>query len=73
MFQSFIDTLVGIWNNTGFMQATWQTWVMLLIACVLIYLAIAKQYEPLLLLPIALVCCWQTFQWPDFPLIVKEA
>ena len=53
MFQSFIDTLVGIWNNTGFMQATWQTWVMLLIACVLIYLAIAKQYEPLLLLPIA--------------------
>ena len=53
MFQSFIDTLVGIWNNTGFMQETWQTWVMLLIACVLIYLAIAKQYEPLLLLPIA--------------------
>lgn len=53
MFQSFIDTLVGIWNNTGFMQATWQTWVMLLISCVLIYLAIAKQYEPLLLLPIA--------------------
>ncbi len=53
MFQSFIDTLAGIWNNTGFMQATWQTWVMLLIACVLIYLAIAKQYEPLLLLPIA--------------------
>ncbi len=53
MFQSFIDTLVGIWNNTGFMQATWQTWVMLIIACVLIYLAIAKQYEPLLLLPIA--------------------
>ena len=53
MFQSFIDTLTGIWNNTGFMQASWQTWVMIAISCVLIYLAIAKQYEPLLLLPIA--------------------
>ncbi len=31
----------------------WRCIVMLLIACVLLYLAIVKQYEPLLLLPIA--------------------
>ena len=31
----------------------WKALIMLLISCVLIYLAIAKQYEPLLLLPIA--------------------
>lgn len=53
MFQSFLNTLIGIWNHTGFMQASWQTWAMIAISCVLIYLAIAKQYEPLLLLPIA--------------------
>ena len=33
--------------------ADWRVLVMLLISCVLLYLAIVKQYEPLLLLPIA--------------------
>ncbi len=33
--------------------ADWRVLVMLIIACVLLYLAIVKQYEPLLLLPIA--------------------
>ena len=32
---------------------TWQQLAMVLVACVLIYLAIKKEYEPLLLLPIA--------------------
>jgi oxaloacetate decarboxylase beta subunit len=33
--------------------ADWRVLVMLIISCVLLYLAIVKQYEPLLLLPIA--------------------
>ncbi len=37
---------------TGLIQ-DWRFIVMLVIACVLLYLAIVKQYEPLLLLPIA--------------------
>ncbi|MDR0829887.1 MAG: sodium ion-translocating decarboxylase subunit beta [Prevotellaceae bacterium] len=37
----------------GFTNLTWQVIVMLLIACILIYLAIVKGFEPLLLLPIA--------------------
>ncbi|MEF9989417.1 MAG: sodium ion-translocating decarboxylase subunit beta [Christensenellaceae bacterium] len=38
----------------GFMNATsWEQWVMMGIACLLIYLAIVKKFEPLLLLPIA--------------------
>ncbi|MCQ2328064.1 MAG: sodium ion-translocating decarboxylase subunit beta [Paludibacteraceae bacterium] len=37
----------------GFMQITWQQGLMLLISFFLLYLAIKKQYEPLLLLPIA--------------------
>ncbi len=50
---SFIDTLKTIWTGSGFSTITWQQAVMLAVACVLIYLAIVKKYEPLLLLPIA--------------------
>ncbi len=44
--------------DTGFAQmfaaaGGWKSLVMIAISCVLMYLAIAKQYEPLLLLPIA--------------------
>ena len=48
-----IDALLKLWNQSGFTHLTWQGCVMLVIACVLIYLAIAKKFEPLLLLPIA--------------------
>lgn len=48
-----IDALLKLWNQSGFTNLTWQGGVMLVIACVLIYLAIAKKFEPLLLLPIA--------------------
>ncbi|MEA5003859.1 MAG: sodium ion-translocating decarboxylase subunit beta [Christensenella sp.] len=41
-------------QSTGFFNAgDWQQWVMIGIACLLIYLAIVKKFEPLLLLPIA--------------------
>jgi len=39
--------------QTGFSMTNWQSVVMLLIACILLYLAIVKKFEPLLLLPIA--------------------
>ena len=39
--------------ESGFAALTWREAVMLVVACVLIYLAIGKQFEPLLLLPIA--------------------
>ena len=43
-----------LWNSLGFMKGTpWQCYVMLLVSFVLMYLAIVKKYEPLLLLPIA--------------------
>ena len=40
-------------KSTGFANINWQTILMIFIACVLLYLAIVKQFEPLLLLPIA--------------------
>ena len=50
MFDHALDALV---QSSGFTALTWQHVVMLLISCVLIYLAIVRQFEPLLLLPIA--------------------
>lgn len=49
----FIDSIINLWEGSGFAALTWQSLLMILIACVLIYLAIAKKFEPLLLLPIA--------------------
>ena len=49
----FIDSLKTIWETSGFAALTWQHLLMIAVACVLIYLAIVKKFEPLLLLPIA--------------------
>ncbi|MGD8401377.1 MAG: sodium ion-translocating decarboxylase subunit beta [Bacillota bacterium] len=49
MAESFLRLL----NDTGFAHMDWQHLLMIGIALVLIYLAIVKQYEPLLLLPIS--------------------
>ncbi len=49
----FVDSLLKLWQDSGFASLNWQSLVMLLISGVLIYLAIAKKFEPLLLLPIA--------------------
>lgn len=47
------DDLVAFFKSMGFMRMTWQQGLMLLVSFLLLYLAIKKQYEPLLLLPIA--------------------
>ncbi len=49
----FIESLIRIWKDSGFAAMNWQSIVMLIASCVLIYLAIGKKFEPLLLLPIA--------------------
>ena len=40
-------------NDTGFQYISWGMIAMWLVSFLLIYLAVVKQYEPLLLLPIA--------------------
>ena len=47
------NDVITFFQGMGFMQMDWQQGVMLLISFFLLYLAIKKQYEPLLLLPIA--------------------
>lgn len=49
----FIESLANLWKESGLHALTWQEAVMILVSCILIYLAIAKKFEPLLLLPIA--------------------
>jgi carboxybiotin decarboxylase len=41
-----------LWTNTGLYQMSWGQGLMLLVGILLIYLAIVKKFEPLLLLPI---------------------
>jgi oxaloacetate decarboxylase beta subunit len=53
MSLSLADILIKIWSSSGFPAMTWQQLLMIVVACVLIYMAIVKKYEPLLLLPIA--------------------
>ena len=55
--QSFdmVKSLQNLWRSTGFVTSLtpiWQNLIMMAIACILIYLAVAKEFEPNLLLAI---------------------
>ena len=83
------EILLNLWNQSGFAQlfagfgdGGWQNLVMIIIACVLLYLGIVKKFEPLLLVGIAFGCLltnlpgaglyhqelWDSFMNPDSPL-----
>ncbi len=47
------DTLNNLIHQTAFFNITGGNLIMIVVACIFLYLAIAKQYEPLLLTPIA--------------------
>ena len=53
---SFGDAATKILGTTGFSSLTLGHGLMILIACVMLYLAIWKKFEPLLLLPIGFGC-----------------
>ena len=48
-----IEVFGKLLAESGFAALTWRQALMLIAACVLLYMAIGKQFEPLLLLPIA--------------------
>ena len=50
---TFLGVLEGLWASSGFASLGWQQGVMLLVSFGLLYLAIVKKFEPMLLLPIA--------------------
>ena len=56
--QEIGEAITNLWHSTGVYSLVgdsnwWQNIVMILISFVLVYLAIVKKFEPLLLLPIA--------------------
>ena len=63
-----IEVLLDLWNNSGiaqfFIDDGWKNALMILAAFVLFYLAIRKEFEPLLLLPIAFGMLLTNLPWP---------
>ena len=51
--ESIGDMFKNLWESTGIVQGTWENYVLILVSFLLMYLAIVKKFEPLLLLPIA--------------------
>lgn len=55
-----LETLKTLWNDSGFhsffVDGGWKNLIMIVISCVLLYLGIKKQFEPLLLVGIAFGC-----------------
>lgn len=49
-----MNKLIDLWLSTGFPNLQWQMFVMWAVVAVLLYLAIVKGFEPLLLVPISL-------------------
>ena len=48
-----LDTMGNLLHQTAFLNLTWGNYLMIAVACIFLYLAIARGYEPLLLVPIA--------------------
>lgn len=54
MFENTLDFIKEVFVQSGYAGLTWQNGIMLLVAIALIFLAIVKKFEPLLLLPMGL-------------------
>ena len=64
----FSDILKNLALQTGFATLTWKHYIMILVACFFMYLAIVKGFEPLLLVPIS----FGMFLVNMFPAIIEE-
>ena len=53
IFNQLGNVIVGLYQSSGLCNLSWENYVMIVISFLLMFLALKKQYEPLLLLPIA--------------------
>lgn len=65
-----MEDLYNLWSKTGFANLQWQMVAMWVVVVVLLYLAIVKKFEPLLLIPIAMGALVMNLPVQDF--IVQE-
>ena len=63
---AFSVSLQSVWNDSGFSSITMGNIIMILVGCLLLYMAFAKEYEPLLLSPIAFGCILANFPKTGF-------
>ena len=54
--EAFVVALQSVWNDSGFSAFTMGNAIMMLVGIILLYIAIGKGFEPLLLSPIAFGC-----------------
>ncbi len=67
-----IDTMSNLIQQSAFFNLYWGNYVMIVVACVFLYLAIKKGYEPLLLVPIAFGMLLVNI-YPDIMLKIGES
>lgn len=67
-----IDTMGNLIHQTAFFNLTWGNYLMIVVACIFMYLAIKKDYEPLLLLPIAFGMLLVNL-YPDIMLSIEDS
>jgi len=67
-----LDTLSNLLHQTAFLNLTWGNYLMVLVACVFLYLAIRKGFEPLLLVPIAFGMLLVNI-YPDIMITAEES
>ena len=66
LWNAFVVSLQAVWADSGFAAFTTGNAIMIAVGIVLLYLAIAKEYEPLLLGPIAFGCILANFPRTGF-------
>ena len=69
--QELFDSFASFISGMGIYQMTWQMYVMWVIVVVLLYLGVAKQFEPLLLVPIAFGALIANI--PDNGMVITQA
>ena len=66
VWNAFIVSIASVWNDSGFAAFTGGNAIMILVGFVLLYLAFVKEFEPLLLAPIAFGCIMANFPKTGF-------
>ena len=66
VWNAFIVSIASVWNDSGFQALTVGNIIMMLIGVLLLYMAFVKEFEPLLLSPIAFGCILANFPKTGF-------
>ncbi|WP_297963716.1 sodium ion-translocating decarboxylase subunit beta [uncultured Anaerovibrio sp.] len=66
ILSAFLTSIQSVWLDSGFAAFTLGNFIMILVGLLLLYMAIGKEFEPLLLTPIAFGCIMANFPCTGF-------